>query len=110
MGHADRLPRAGADPLPPAPPLLTGARVVVTLARESDAMALLSFNRRNRDHLKPWSPPVSDAFFTMAYWTQWAAQARPPYEHEPAVRLVMLLNEDTDGRSARRRVGQECVR
>src|SRR3546814_7942845 len=56
-GHADRLPRAGADPLPPAPPLLTGARVVVTLARESDAMALLSFNRRNRDHLKPWSPP-----------------------------------------------------
>ncbi|HET8729451.1 MAG TPA: GNAT family N-acetyltransferase [Alphaproteobacteria bacterium] len=77
--------------MPPAPPMLAGRRIRVTLARDADAMALLSFHRRNRDHLRRWSPPVPDAFYTISYWSQWAAQTRLLYDHEQAVRLVFRL-------------------
>ncbi|MEO3432795.1 GNAT family N-acetyltransferase [Inquilinus sp. CAU 1745] len=80
---------------PPPPPLLTGQRVTVALARESDATALLAFQRRNRDHLAPWSPPVSDAFYTLSYWRQWTGAARALYDREQAARLVIRpINED----------------
>jgi [ribosomal protein S5]-alanine N-acetyltransferase len=90
-------PPDGADALPPPPPRLSGAHVAVTLACDGDAPGLLSFHRRNREHLKPWSPPFSDGLFTMPYWAQWAAQSRPLYDHELAVRLVMRLRDETDG-------------
>jgi ribosomal-protein-alanine N-acetyltransferase len=78
-------------------PHLIGPRVLVSLARETDAMALLSFQRRNREHLKPWSPPMPDAYYTIAYWSQWSAQARPIYDQDQGARLVMRLKDEPDG-------------
>lgn len=84
-------------PTPPPPPYLLGDRVQVTLVGESDAGALLDFHRRNRDHLRPWSPPAPSGFLTHGYWQRWTAAARPLYDQDQAVRLVLRWHGEVAG-------------
>ena len=75
--------------MPPAPPVLVGDRVRVSLAGEVDAGDLAAFHRRNHDRLKQWMPPVPDTFLTDGYWLRWVAAAQWLYDREQALRLVV---------------------
>ncbi len=80
------------------PPVrLEGARVLVTLVAPTDATALLDFHRRNRAHLKPWSPAPPADFLTPAYWRRWAAVAGGLYEQDRALRLAVRPRRAPDG-------------
>ncbi len=79
------------------PPQLAGDRVLVNLATERDVPALLAFHQRNRDHLKPWSPPAPDGFLTPGYWRRWTAAVRPLYDQDQAVRLLVRWQAEEDG-------------
>ena len=46
---------------------LTSERLLLTLPRADQAAAMLDFVSRNRDHLKPWSPPAPDGY-TLEFW------------------------------------------
>lgn len=71
------------------PPALTGHAVRVTLATAADAKALLTFQERNRDHLRPWMPPLPNGFYTLPYWRRWSAGANGLYEQDRSVRMVI---------------------
>ncbi len=75
--------------MPPAPPVLVGDRVRVSLAGDVDAGDLAAFHRRNFDRLKRWMPPVPDTFLTDDYWIRWVAAARLLYDKEQAIRMVV---------------------
>ena len=81
----------------PPPPLLTGARVVVSLVTEADAEPLCAFHERNFDRLRPWMPPVPEDFLTLTYWRRWAAAGRKLYEQEQAVRFVLRTGDAPAG-------------
>ena len=75
--------------MPPAPPVLVGDRVRVSLAGDIDAGDLAAFHRRNYGRLKRWMPPVPETFLTDDYWIRWVAAARLLYDKEQAVRLIV---------------------
>lgn len=77
--------------MPPVPPRLLGARVLVTLAGDGDAAELLAFHDRNYAHLKPWMPPLPEDLLTTGYWVKWCAAAQTLFERDQSVRLVMRL-------------------
>ena len=78
-------------------PVLTGDRVRMSLASVADAEALLSFHKRNRDHLKPWSPPSPADFLTLGYWRRWTLAARSLFDQDRAVRLVIRARRAPTG-------------
>lgn len=96
MCRAPALHDPGDDRAMPSPPVLTGARVVVSLVAEADAEPLCAFHGRNFDRLKPWMPPVPEDFLTLAYWQRWAAAGRQLYTQEQAVRLIVRRADASD--------------
>ncbi len=78
-------------------PELAGERVRVALVAGADAAALLAFHTRNRDHLKPWMPPLPADFYRPRYWRLWAAEARPLFDQDRAVRLAIRPDGGADG-------------
>lgn len=71
-------------------PELSTPHAKIVLARSSLARAMLEFQLRNRDHLAPWGPAHSDAFYTEAYWITSFRQAVRDWDEGRSVRLLML--------------------
>jgi ribosomal-protein-alanine N-acetyltransferase len=46
-------------------PRLETSRLILTLPASRDAEAVLAYASRNRDHLKPWSPPEAPGAYTL---------------------------------------------
>ncbi|MGP1397347.1 MAG: GNAT family N-acetyltransferase [Inquilinaceae bacterium] len=76
---------------------MRGQRVSVTLAGPADAADLCAFHRRNKDHLRPWLPPVPDDFLTHGYWERWTYHSTLLIEQDRAIRLVIRPLEAPDG-------------
>ena len=85
------------SPRRPPPPVLNGKAVRVTLITAADAAALLDFHDHNRDHLKPWMPPLPKGFYTLDYWRRWSAGAADMFEQDRSVRMVIRPADSTDG-------------
>ena len=81
----------------PSPPALNGNAVRITLVRASDAAALLQFQDRNREHLKPWMPPLPKGFYSLSYWRRWCASATDLFEQDRSVRMVIRPADDAKG-------------
>ncbi len=71
------------------PPSLNGETVSVSLVTAADAASLHDFQDRNRDHLKPWMPPLPKGFYTLYYWRRWCAGAADLFEQDRSVRMVI---------------------
>ena len=85
------------SPLRPLPPCLEGEAVRVTLVAATDAAALADFHNRNREHLKPWMPPLPKGFYSRDYWRRWSAGAAGLFEQDRSVRMVIRDRADPDG-------------
>ena len=71
------------------PPALIGDAVRVALVTAADAAALLDFQDRNRNYLKPWMPPLPKGFHTLHYWRRWCAGAAGLFDQDRSVRMVI---------------------
>ena len=79
-------------------PELETARLSVRLARPGMERAMAAFFVANfPGHLERWSPPVTRAFFTEAFWGERLALAVQEFEADRAVRFVMQPRGPADG-------------
>jgi ribosomal-protein-alanine N-acetyltransferase len=53
----------------------TTPRLLLRTLRVGDAPALLAYERRNADHLRPWQPAAPADYFTLAYWERLVANS-----------------------------------
>ena len=71
-------------------PELETERLTVRLARPGMQAAMVRFLEENfPGHLERWSPPVTDAYFTEAFWAERLAVALDDYAADRAVRFVL---------------------
>lgn len=66
-------------------------RTLLRLATPADAVELLTFHRRNREHLAPSSPRQPDDFLTEAYWRRQITQAQADFAAGRSLRLLLCL-------------------
>ena len=85
------------SPPRPLPPCLKGRSVRVALVEDADAAALHEFHDRNREHLKPWMPPLPKGFYTLDYWRRWSAGAAGLFEQDRAIRMTIRPAGATEG-------------
>ena len=81
----------------PTPPRLIGEAVRISLVAAADAGALLDFHNRNREHLRPWMPPLPAGFYTRDYWRRWSAGAGNLFSQDRSVRMTIRRVDDPDG-------------
>ena len=75
---------------------LSTKRLVVTLPQEDQAAAMLDFVERNREHLKPWNPPVPEGLYTLAHWQDVVKNCSIAFDAGRAVRFWMASLEYPD--------------
>ena len=79
-------------------PELDTERLTVRLARPGMERAMAAFFAANfPGHLAPWSPPVTDAFFTERFWEERLGIAVEEFESDRAVRFVMQPRGEPEG-------------
>jgi ribosomal-protein-alanine N-acetyltransferase len=76
--------------LPPSPPELTTARLLLRLPTSEDAPHILDFYVANREHFTPWWPRWAPDFFTERYWQERTAQDLENFAQDRAVRLYLF--------------------
>jgi [ribosomal protein S5]-alanine N-acetyltransferase len=75
---------------------LATARLLIRIARASDAEALADYFCRNRAHLEPWDPPRPARFFSPEFWIDRIGKDREEAAREQTLRFVLLAREDSD--------------
>lgn len=79
-------------------PLIETERLVLTLPAPLDAARMLAYVEENREHLRRWSPPPPDGFYTESFWRERLARAREEFEQGQSMRLVLFDRMDAAGR------------
>ena len=75
---------------------LTTERLVISLPRDEQAVAMLAFVSRNREHLKPWNPPEPDQLYTLEYWLDVVNQTSAAFDARSAVRFWVAPRDQAD--------------
>lgn len=75
---------------------LTTERLVISLPRDEQALSMLGFVSRNREHLKPWNPPEPDQLYTLEYWHDVVNQVSAAFDSRSAVRFWVAPREHPD--------------
>lgn len=68
-------------------------RLILSTPRADQAAAMLDFAARNREHLKPWSPPEPQNLHTLAHWQEAIAKYALAFENGTAVRFWLSPRE-----------------
>jgi ribosomal-protein-alanine N-acetyltransferase len=71
-------------------------RLVLRVAAEEDAPAIVRYLTENREHLEPWEPARPEAFYTEAHWREQARKNREEAEQGRSLRLF-LFPRDSPG-------------
>ena len=78
-------------------PWLETERLLLTIPSPADAEALLRYAIRNREHLRPWSPPEPPEALTLAGTLQRVATMHRSFEAGTAVRLWLRYRTAPSG-------------
>lgn len=86
-------------PTPPAPitPVLASQRLVLRVPAPGDAGRLLAYAERNRDHLAPWEPQRTAAYFTEPHWRSEIARVQKVVAGDQGLPLLLLRGDRLDG-------------
>ena len=68
----------------------------MSLPRENQAVAMLDFVTRNRDHLKSWNPPEPEGLYTLAHWHGVVEKSAVAFNNGTALRLWMSPIDQPD--------------
>lgn len=77
-----------------ASPVLTTERLVLRLASERDAEAIVDYYRSNREFLAPFEPLRPSGFYTNRFWELQARRSHEDFRAGVAVRLFILRREE----------------
>jgi ribosomal-protein-alanine N-acetyltransferase len=72
--------------------------VALRLMESEDAAAIADAYARNRQHLAPWDPERSDAFFTVAHQSSVVATQLEQYSAGTGLPLVLVAADQVVGR------------
>ena len=72
------------------------ARLIISQPREQQALAMLAFVQRNREHLKSWNPPEPEGLYTLAHWHTVVEKSTAAFAHGTALRLWVSLSHQPD--------------
>lgn len=73
-----------------APVRLETERLIVRMADESDAGAILDFCLRNQKHLEPTSPKKVEGFYTEPFWIERIQKAKEAFQAETSLNLYLF--------------------
>ncbi|MCB2154637.1 GNAT family N-acetyltransferase [bacterium] len=76
------------------PPVLTTERLVLRLANERDAEAIVAYYRDNREFLAPYEPLRPPGFYTKRFWELQARRSHEDFRAGVAVRLFLFRRDD----------------
>ncbi len=71
-------------------------RLFLASPRAEQAEAMLDFVSRNREHLKPWSPPGAPNMYTLPYWQEAIGKNALAFENGSAVRFWLSPRDEAD--------------
>jgi len=74
-------------------PILKTARLRVALPRAEQADAMLGFVNRNREHLKPWSPPDPAGMYTLEHWQDVVKKSAAAFDAGSGIRFWMTRHD-----------------
>ena len=69
---------------------------MMSLPRKNQALAMLDFVTRNRDHLKSWNPPEPEGLYTLAHWHGVVEKSVVTFNNDTALRLWMSPIDQPD--------------
>ena len=85
-----------AEPMDRSPVVLRTERLVLTMLPPSAGAALAQYQRENRAHLLPWSPPTPPGFFSADFWQWRLEENRLEYANDVSLRLQLLESDESD--------------
>jgi ribosomal-protein-alanine N-acetyltransferase len=71
-------------------------RLILKMLAADDAPRVVQFLEDNREHLRPWEPPLPPDFLTDAFFAKELPRVQSLYENDEAMRLFMLADEQPD--------------
>jgi ribosomal-protein-alanine N-acetyltransferase len=71
-------------------PRLETERLVLTIPPSYVARQVVDYFVRNREHLRPWSPTRSEAFFTESFWIARLERDRAEFRRGRSLRLTLF--------------------
>lgn len=80
-------------------PTLSTSRLLLIPPDPSWALALLDYQRRNREHLERWEPRAGDMFYTELYWTMRLRQRSRDWQDGRGA-AFLLVRDGKPGRVA----------
>ncbi|MEW5765491.1 MAG: GNAT family N-acetyltransferase [Acidobacteriota bacterium] len=78
-------------------PVLETARLLLRVPGPRDAGRVLTYVLENRDHLAPWEPERTEAYFTLPFWKAELRNARRESLAGTALRLALFRKADAGG-------------
>lgn len=75
---------------------LTTERLLVALPRAAQAAGMLDFVSRNREHLKPWSPPEPAGMYTLEHWHEVVTKSAAAFDAGSGIRFWMATKDQPD--------------
>ncbi|HWA78301.1 MAG TPA: GNAT family N-acetyltransferase [Polyangiaceae bacterium] len=72
-------------------------RLLLTVPERGDAPRLLAFNQRNREHLRPFSPPEPSGTDELDFWLSFVARLQRDFLAGVSVPLRIALRDDPTG-------------
>ncbi|WP_339060369.1 ribosomal protein S5-alanine N-acetyltransferase [Tepidibacillus marianensis] len=71
-------------------PYIEGNRVLLKLAEESDIPEIIDFYLRNKEHLAPFEPVRSEAFYTKEYWKLIIDKSQEDFLQDRSLRMFLF--------------------
>jgi [ribosomal protein S5]-alanine N-acetyltransferase len=71
-------------------PTLESDRLILRLATQRDAAAILDFHSKNKDFLQPFEPTRSDDFYALTYWQDYIERALVEFNYDHALKLCVF--------------------
>jgi len=78
-------------------PMLTTARLLVTVGAPETAARYAAYAVDNEEHLARWEPPRPDGYFTEGYWYRRLERNRDELARETSCRLALFRLGDPEG-------------
>ena len=76
--------------------VLATERLILATPRARQAAAMLDFASRNREHLRPWSPPEPATLYTLPHWQEAVSKYALAFDSGSAVRFWLSPREQAE--------------
>lgn len=76
-------------------PTIETERLILRMAREQDAIAILKYYLENRDFLNAYEPTRCEEFYTLEFWREQVEKALIEFSYEHSLKLCLFNKNDS---------------